>query len=146
KAERFRGLEIDDQFRVGGLLDRQVGRVLALEDAANIIASEAIRGGDVGRSSKGVAGRTGAPQAPPIPAALERLNAVVRSITSSLSRTLGTTWSTGFPRATSICGKLALVPLVAGIVADSCAYAAIAHAAAIAPNRHMNSRLFIRLP
>jgi hypothetical protein len=39
-----------------------------------------------------------------------------------------------------------VVPLVAGIVADYCAYAAIDHAAAIAPNRHMNSRLLTRSP
>src|SRR4029077_5005649 len=70
----------------------------------------------------------------------------LRSIRSSLNRTFGGTWSTGFTRATSICGKLAVVPLVAGIVADSCAYAAIDHAAAIAPNRHMNSRLLIQSP
>jgi hypothetical protein len=52
----------------------------------------------------------------------------------------------GGTAAAKICGKLAVVPLVAGIVADSCAYAAIDHAAAIAPNRHMNSRRFTRSP
>src|SRR6185437_10181192 len=34
KAKRFRGLEIDDQFGVRGLLDRQVGGLLALENTA----------------------------------------------------------------------------------------------------------------
>src|ERR1700730_1749119 len=48
KAERFRGLEIDHQLGIRGLLDRQVGGVLALENAAGIIASEAIGVGDVG--------------------------------------------------------------------------------------------------
>src|SRR6476619_3012725 len=95
---------------------------------------------------EGGGGRSGAPQAPPIPSALERLKAFIRSITSSLNRTFGGTPSTGFTRATSICGKLAVVPLVAGIVADSCAYAAIDHAAAIAPNSHMNSRRLTRSP
>jgi hypothetical protein len=32
-AERLRGLQVDQQFDLGDLLDRQVGRLLALEDA-----------------------------------------------------------------------------------------------------------------
>src|SRR5262249_61377623 len=36
KAERLRGLEIDHQLDLGGLLHRQVRRLLALENAARI--------------------------------------------------------------------------------------------------------------
>ena len=36
KAERFRGLEIDNQFKLGGLLHRQVGGFFAFEDAIYI--------------------------------------------------------------------------------------------------------------
>src|SRR5215216_617764 len=36
EAERFRGLEIDDQFVLGRRLHRQVGRLLALEDAVDV--------------------------------------------------------------------------------------------------------------
>src|SRR5437870_8935851 len=93
------------------------------------------------RSSKRVGGRSGAPQALPIPSALERLKPFIRSIRSSLNRTFGGIWSTGLTRATSICGKLVVVPLVVGIVADPCAYAATDHAAATPPNRPMNVRL-----
>jgi hypothetical protein len=32
-AERLGGLEVQEQFNFGGLLHRQVGRILALEDA-----------------------------------------------------------------------------------------------------------------
>jgi hypothetical protein len=98
------------------------------------------------RSSKRVGGRSGGPQALPIPSALERLKPFIRSTRSSLNRTFGGIWSTGFTRATSICGKLVLVPLVVGIVADPCAYAATDHAAATPPNRPMNSRRLIRSP
>src|SRR6516164_3137685 len=35
-AERLRSLQIDDQFEPRGLLDRQVGRLLALKNAAGI--------------------------------------------------------------------------------------------------------------
>ena len=38
EAERLGGLEVDDQLELGGLLDRQVGRLLALEDPAGIDA------------------------------------------------------------------------------------------------------------
>jgi len=36
EAERPRGLEINDELELGWLLDRQVGRALALEDAVDI--------------------------------------------------------------------------------------------------------------
>ena len=36
QAERLRGLEIDDKFDLGRLLDRKIGRLLALENAAGI--------------------------------------------------------------------------------------------------------------
>src|SRR4029434_10319805 len=36
EAKRLGGLEIDDQLDFSGLLHRQVGRLLALEDAASI--------------------------------------------------------------------------------------------------------------
>ena len=38
EAERLGGLEVDDQLDLRGLLDRQVGRLLALENAAGIDA------------------------------------------------------------------------------------------------------------
>jgi hypothetical protein len=37
EAERHSGL--DDEFKLGGLLDQQIGRFLALEDAAGVDAS-----------------------------------------------------------------------------------------------------------
>jgi hypothetical protein len=43
----------------------------------------------------------------------------------------------GFTRAISICGKVAVVALVARIVPDSCACAASDHAIAAPPNRLM---------
>ena len=48
EAERLGGLEIDDQLELGRLHDRQVGRLLALEDAADIDADLTIRIRDVG--------------------------------------------------------------------------------------------------
>jgi hypothetical protein len=39
ETERLRGLEIDDQLDFGGLLHRQVGGLLTLENAAGIYAS-----------------------------------------------------------------------------------------------------------
>ena len=36
EAERLGGLEVDDQLELGRLLHRQVGRLLALEDAIDI--------------------------------------------------------------------------------------------------------------
>src|ERR1700680_3914116 len=39
QAERLGSLEIDDQFDFGDLLNRQVGRLLALENAADVNAS-----------------------------------------------------------------------------------------------------------
>ena len=38
EAERLGGLEVDDQLELGGLLDRQVGGLLALEDAVDVDA------------------------------------------------------------------------------------------------------------
>src|ERR1700732_1783140 len=38
EAERLGGLEIDDQFEFRGLLDRQIGRLLALENPAGVNA------------------------------------------------------------------------------------------------------------
>jgi hypothetical protein len=57
-AERLRGLEIDDQLDLGGLLHRQVGRLLALDDAkyrnAQILADREWRGiGATERNSGG---------------------------------------------------------------------------------------------
>lgn len=36
EAKRLRGLEVDNQFLLDWCLDRQVGRLLALEDAINV--------------------------------------------------------------------------------------------------------------
>src|SRR5262245_32309135 len=41
-AERMGGLEIDDQLGFCGLLHREVGRLLAFEDASGIAASETV--------------------------------------------------------------------------------------------------------
>src|SRR6516225_2385423 len=38
KTERFRGLEVDVQLDLRGLLDRQVGRLVALQDAPGVDA------------------------------------------------------------------------------------------------------------
>jgi hypothetical protein len=43
KAERLRGLEIDDQLDFGGLLDRQIGRLLALENPAGVVTDQTVR-------------------------------------------------------------------------------------------------------
>ena len=43
EAERPGGLEVDDQFELGRLLDRQVGGLRALENAADIDAGLTIR-------------------------------------------------------------------------------------------------------
>jgi hypothetical protein len=94
------------------------------------------------RSSKRVGGRSGAPQALPMPSALERLNPFIRSIRSSLNRTFGGIRSTGFTRGTSICGKVALLGFVISVGANSSAFAATDHAAATPANRLMNSRRF----
>ena len=42
EAERLGGLEIDDQLELGRLLDRQVGGLLALEDATGVDADQAV--------------------------------------------------------------------------------------------------------
>src|SRR5262249_3420374 len=89
---------------------------------------------------------SGVSQAPPIACALERLKSFIRSIRLSLNRRFGGILSTGFTRAISICGKVAVVALFAPIVVDSCACAASDHAKATPPNRLMNSRRFIRSP
>jgi hypothetical protein len=86
------------------------------------------------------------PQAPPIAWALERLKPLIKSIRSSLNRRLGGVLSTGFTRATLICGKVAVVAWVVANVPDSCACAASDHAAATPTNRLMNSRGFTRSP
>src|ERR1700730_8431841 len=43
KVERLGGFEIDHQLELGGLQDRQIGWLLALEDAADIDAKLAIQ-------------------------------------------------------------------------------------------------------
>src|SRR5262245_43137864 len=43
KAERLRGLEVDDQFELYRLLHRQVGGLLAFENAASIDAGKTVR-------------------------------------------------------------------------------------------------------
>jgi hypothetical protein len=48
EAERLGGLEVDDELEFGRLLDLQVGRLLALEDASDIVAGLTERIGDVG--------------------------------------------------------------------------------------------------
>src|SRR5262249_59591512 len=45
EAERLCGLEIDDQLHFGGLLDRQIGGLLALENAAGVDGSQTIHVG-----------------------------------------------------------------------------------------------------
>ena len=42
-AERLGGLEVDDQLDFGGLLNRQVGRLLALENPAGVEADQAVQ-------------------------------------------------------------------------------------------------------
>ena len=48
EAERLGSPEIDDQFELGGLYDRQVGRFLALEYPAGIDAGLMVGFGDAG--------------------------------------------------------------------------------------------------
>ena len=57
EAERLGGLEIDDQLDFGGLLHRQVGRLLALEDAAGVDADHAIQVCNAGSVAHQAAGR-----------------------------------------------------------------------------------------
>ena len=47
EAERLRGLEIDHQFILGGSLHRHVSRLLAFQDAANIIGRKPILFGGI---------------------------------------------------------------------------------------------------
>src|SRR5262245_34689323 len=75
----------------------------------------------------------------------DSLKSFIRSIGLSLNRRFGGNLSTGFTRAISICGKVAVVGSITRIVADSCACAASDHAAAMPPNRLMNSPRVIRL-
>ena len=42
EAERLGGLEVDDQLELGRLLDRQIGRLGALEDLSGVNAGLAI--------------------------------------------------------------------------------------------------------
>jgi hypothetical protein len=42
-SERLRGLEINHQLELGGLLDRKVGRFLALEDSLSVGSSPTIQ-------------------------------------------------------------------------------------------------------
>jgi len=46
EAQRPRSPEVDDQLDLGGLLDWQVGRPLALEDSPGVDASQAIAVGN----------------------------------------------------------------------------------------------------
>jgi hypothetical protein len=55
-AKRLRGLEVDAQLDLGGLLDRQVGRLFAFEDAGDITAGEAISVGEIGAVADQAAG------------------------------------------------------------------------------------------
>jgi hypothetical protein len=48
KAECLGGLEVDDQFELGRLLHRQVGRLLAPENAPNIGTGDTVRDGNIG--------------------------------------------------------------------------------------------------
>ena len=43
EAERLGGLEVDDQLDFRGLLDRQIGRLLALENPAGVDADQTVR-------------------------------------------------------------------------------------------------------
>src|SRR4029077_791670 len=56
-AERLSGLEIEDQLDFRRLLDRQIGRFLALEDAAGIDAGQTICVANAGSVSYQTAGR-----------------------------------------------------------------------------------------
>src|SRR6266550_8029829 len=47
KAERLCCLEVDDQLVLGGRLYRQVGRLLALEDAINVAGCATVRVGGI---------------------------------------------------------------------------------------------------
>src|SRR5262245_49057980 len=56
-AERLGGLHVDDQLDPRGLLHRQIGRLFALEDAADIAARNAMRvrkAGAVGHEAAGI--------------------------------------------------------------------------------------------
>src|SRR5262249_49533697 len=46
ESERLRSLKVDDQLDLGGLLDWQVGRLLAFENTAGVEASPAVRIGE----------------------------------------------------------------------------------------------------
>src|SRR6516165_273487 len=43
EAERLGGLEVDEEFDFGGLLNRQVGRLLAFENSAGVAAGQTVR-------------------------------------------------------------------------------------------------------
>ena len=57
EAERLGGLEVDDQLELGGLLDRQVGGLLALENSAGVDAGLTVRVGDAAAVAHQAAGR-----------------------------------------------------------------------------------------
>src|SRR5262245_43997832 len=56
-AERLGGLEVDDQLDLSGLLNRQLGRLLAFEDAASVEARLTIQVDKVGTVAHQPAGR-----------------------------------------------------------------------------------------
>jgi hypothetical protein len=51
-TERFGSFEVKDQLNFYGLLDRQVTRLFALEDAANIAPNRAVLVGKVGTANR----------------------------------------------------------------------------------------------
>jgi hypothetical protein len=66
-----------------------------------------------------VDGRSGLPQALPIPWTLERLKSFIRLITPSPNRGFDVILSAGFTRAISICGKVVLLGLVISMGGNS---------------------------
>src|SRR6516164_5395483 len=56
EAERLGGLEVDEQLEFGWLRDRQVARLLALEDAAGIDAALTIQVREIGSVAHKAAG------------------------------------------------------------------------------------------
>ena len=57
ESERFGGLQVDDELEFGGLHDRQVGRLLALENAAGIDAGQTVQVRNTGSVAHQAAGR-----------------------------------------------------------------------------------------
>ena len=56
-AECLRGPEIDHEVKFRGLLDRQVGWLLAFENAASVVAGQRVRIGDARSVTHQAAGR-----------------------------------------------------------------------------------------